>query len=389
MAHDRLRPIGLVLAAATIGRIGWSGEPLLLPCALLFPLLWGYAPTRLLALWISASYFLAASSGLPISVANFYGVEEYKGLSLWLGSAACFALVHSCCWSRHSPTRRVIGFATATFLMIVPPFGIVGWANPLNAAGILFPGWGWLGLALTMSGMVNFLTKIRSVIAIALTFLWITSVLNWTSSSVPQSWIGVDTNFHKALGRGFDLSQQWHLIHTMQAAANRSRANVIVAPESAAGYWTTTTQALWRQAAINMGTTLVVGAAVVREIGYDNVMIAIEKTGAATIYRQRMPVPVAMWQPWLLGFGQRGGASAGFFNNPVVMIGQQRTAILLCYEQLITWPILHSMMHRPDILVATGNGWWTEGTSIVGIQRANAIAWAKLFDLPLVLSFNT
>ena len=71
------------------------------------------------------------------------------------------------------------------------------------------------------------------------------------------------------------------------------------------------------------------------------------------------------------------------------MLGGGSKAILLCYEQLITWPILHSMMHKPDILVGTGNGWWTEGTSIVAIQRANAIAWAKLFAVPLVLSFNT
>jgi K+/H+ antiporter YhaU regulatory subunit KhtT len=61
---------------------------------------------------------------------------------------------------------------------------------------------------------------------------------------------------------------------------------------------------------------------------------------------------------------------------------------LICYEQLIVWPVLQSMLEKPDIIVAVGNGWWTSGTSIVAIQRASAVAWAKLFAKPLVLSFN-
>jgi hypothetical protein len=46
------------------------------------------------------------------------------------------------------------------------------------------------------------------------------------------------------------------------------------------------------------------------------------------------------------------------------------------------------MLHAPDIIAATGNGWWTAGTSIVAIQRASATAWARLFDRPLVTAFN-
>ena len=46
------------------------------------------------------------------------------------------------------------------------------------------------------------------------------------------------------------------------------------------------------------------------------------------------------------------------------------------------------MLHDPDIIVAVGNGWWTSGTSIIAIQRANAVAWARLFNKPLVISFN-
>jgi len=101
-----------------------------------------------------------------------------------------------------------------------------------------------------------------------------------------------------------------------------------------------------------------------------------------------MPVPGSMWQPWRPLLGASGGARAHFFSNPVVTVAGGRIAPLICYEQLIVWPVLQSMLQEPDILVAVGNGWWTKGTSIVAIQRASTQAWARLFDKSVVFSFN-
>jgi hypothetical protein len=50
--------------------------------------------------------------------------------------------------------------------------------------------------------------------------------------------------------------------------------------------------------------------------------------------------------------------------------------------------VLQSAFHRPQAIVTVGNGWWTAGTSIIDIQQASSEAWARLFDLPLVISFN-
>ncbi len=78
-----------------------------------------------------------------------------------------------------------------------------------------------------------------------------------------------------------------------------------------------------------------------------------------------------------------------FFGNPVVEVDGARIAPLICYEQLIVWPILQSMLYSPDLIVAVGNGWWTEKTSIVAIQKASVAAWARLFGLAVVMAFNT
>ena len=96
-----------------------------------------------------------------------------------------------------------------------------------------------------------------------------------------------------------------------------------------------------------------------------------------------MPVPVSMWRPWA-----SGGASAQFFGNPTGRFAGTSIAPLICYEQLIVWPILQSVLLGPDVIVATGNGWWTGDTNIVPIQKASAKAWASLFGLPLVIAFN-
>ena len=98
--------------------------------------------------------------------------------------------------------------------------------------------------------------------------------------------------------------------------------------------------------------------------------------------------PAAMWQPGRSWFGEPGGARADLFGPSVAGVGGRRVAPLVCYEQLLVWPVLQSAYHRPDVIVAVGNGWWTAGTAIIDIQRASSEAWARLFDLPLVISFN-
>ena len=62
--------------------------------------------------------------------------------------------------------------------------------------------------------------------------------------------------------------------------------------------------------------------------------------------------------------------------------------MLICYEQLLIWPILQSALHKPDVIIAIGNGWWATGTSIPEIQLASMKAWARLFGLPLATAFN-
>ncbi len=377
----------LVVAAAAIGLIAWSGEPRLLPAAMLFPALWAFAPTRLSAALIAAGYFLAASRSLPQGVGNFYGSGFAAGIALWIAASVMFVATHALLWTARPGRARVIRYSLAAIMLSVPPIGIVGWAHPITAAGILFPGCSWLGLVAAAIGLLVMTTRFRPIAILTLGGLWIWSAANWTSPSLPQGWIGVDPKFGGSNGQYADYKQHLETINRVRESAGAG-ASVIVLPESALGVWTPTIERLWTRALADLDTIVYGGGAIVDEAGYDNVMLELRGQGAAMRYRQRMPVPVSMWQPWLDLVGTPAGARADFFANPVVAVGGLQVATLVCYEQLLIWPILQSALGSPDVLVAPANGWWTVDTDIVAIQNAASTAWARLFDLRLIVATN-
>lgn len=278
-------------------------------------------------------------------------------------------------------------YLAAAVLMGLPPLGITGWAQPITAAGVLFPGWGWWGLAATAAGLAMMTSRYWPVAAIALGGFWLWSAATWTPPVLPEGWTGVDLEHGQNLGRDGSLDHHRGLIATVRRQADE-KSRVVVLPESALGFWTPTVARLWQDGLRDLDVTVIAGAAVIERQGYDNVMVAVSAVEARILYRERMPVPISMWQPWRSWAGQGGGARAHLFANPVVELAGTRIAPLICYEQLILWPALQSMLQVPDVIVATGNGWWTAGTSIVAIQRASAAAWAKLFGLPIIMAFN-
>lgn len=294
-----------------------------------------------------------------------------------------FVAVHAVLWTSRGGWRRLVRYAIAAVLMSVPPFGIVGWAHPITAAGILFPGRGWFGFGATAALLVAMTTRAWPIAAgvATITFAW--SALIWTPPVEPEGWRGIDTRFKfEASGEYAQYHQQISTIRLVKAAAGDG-VRVAILPESAMGMWSATTERLWIRELSTFDIVVNGGAAIIDPVGYDNVMVAISGNNAQISYRQRMPVPISMWQPWTTG-----GARAGLFANPVFEFAGLKVAPLICYEQLIVWPVIQSMLHAPDVLVATGNGWWVGNTNIVAIQRSSAQAWASLFGLPLVMAFN-
>lgn len=386
MHRDLARATLLIAASAAAGWVAWNGNVLLLPVAAAFPAVWSLARTRWQAAAVSAAYFLAASRGLPQGVANFYSTDVWPGLLLWLMASIAFVIVHSALWTSRARLQKPIRYLVVCLVMAVPPFGIMGWAHPITAAGVVFSGRGWWGLAAMAAGLALMTTRHRPAAAMAMTGLWLWSAAEWTTPNPDRSWRGVDLQFGASLGRDTSLARQEAIVELVRRHPSGTTA---VLPESAMGFLTPTVSRFWQANLAEAGITVIAGAAIVDEGGYDNVLVRISAAGSDVLYRERMPVPGSMWQPWLAFTGEDGGARAHIIGAAVASDEDITIAPLICYEQLLVWPVLQSVLHHPDVIVAVGNGWWTAGTSIVEIQRASTEAWARLFNLPLVLSFNT
>jgi len=106
-------------------------------------------------------------------------------------------------------------------------------------------------------------------------------------------------------------------------------------------------------------------------------------TESSTFY-QRVPVPIGMWRP----FGKSGVLL--HLNAPATIgIDGQRVAVLICYEQILTYPVLTAMLKRPTVLVGISNTYWIAGTPIPRYQSSALRAWARLFRLPYLLAVNS
>jgi apolipoprotein N-acyltransferase len=100
---------------------------------------------------------------------------------------------------------------------------------------------------------------------------------------------------------------------------------------------------------------------------------------------QRIPVPGGMWNP----LRPKGAFAADLLAPGTVDVGGQRAAILICYEQILTWPMFRSAVEHPTLLIAISNEAWTSSTAVPRVQRACARAWARLFRLPLISAINS
>src|SRR5262249_51617230 len=111
---------------------------------------------------------------------------------------------------------------------------------------------------------------------------------------------------------------------------------------------------------------------------------ALVRGAESANYYQRVPVPVGMWRPFARNTVPLRLASPG-----VLEISGQRVAIMICYEQLLTFPILTSLLQRPTVLIGISNTYWLVGTPVSRYQESAIRAWGLLFRTPVLLALNT
>lgn len=389
--------------------------------------------TKKRAFVAALGYYLAAIWPMVI------GLERYLGRSVtFLTLAAIWisgAIVLSIPWMLAATANRreyIWRAPLALAATVIPPLGIIGLASPLTAAGFLFPGTGWVGLATVglMPGIIlasNALTIRQRCIAwcviVSLCVGLATGprLLGSRNTEPPRGWVAVNTH----LGDVSQPFQDFVAAQFIQDTAAKTPARVVIFPESVVPRWSAATEAFWLQSLDRSrlhGQILAFGAGLPRR-GQDNIATlkdlgrydfaaaidalksmdaspvhltlgepapepidnAVVVAGAeSAMYYQRVPVPIGMWHPF-----RRTSVPLRLSAPGILDIDHQRAAVLICYEQMLTFPMLASMLQHPTVIVGISNTFWVAGTSIPRYQ-ANAVrAWARLFRLPYLLAVNS
>jgi apolipoprotein N-acyltransferase len=202
-----------------------------------------------------------------------------------------------------------------------------------------------------------------------------------------NGWQAIDTHYPRLQNEDVDFSADYLRHQDIRRLVDtRPGPAFMVFPEGAGGYWTEAAGDWWEvydRHLADQGRTLLFGAEIPQpDGGYINAIVVLGQYAHEPL-AQRMPVPVAMWQPW-----HAAGARASWFASGVDQIGPTRVAYVICYEQFILWPLLISFSQQPQALVAVANNWWARDTPIPEQQRAIMTSWSRLFHIPLIQAVN-
>lgn len=381
--------ITAVLASAALGILAW-GSPApgwVQAAAILMPVLWASASNRWIAGLIVMAYTTAASRGLIPGIAEFFGTSLVHGLALWLAAGLFTGLAGWACWHR-SAIGRVLLLPVLLVALIVPPAGLVGWAHPITAAGWIFPGTAWLGLAATaaLAMLLAWRSPLFNALVAFLPILAVAATLD-APAEIPASWEGHNTAFHFGVGslNERDPMREIRRHWAMQSQVAEATGPVHVLPETVGGRWNNQASADWQRLLADMpGHTVLMGAYEPLPGGdYNNALVEITAEGSRIAYRQRTPIPVGMWRPW-----DDASAVPQWISQPgTVTVAGRQAAVLVCYESLLVWPVLHSVLDQPELFVSIASTWWAP-ESIHRSQRHAMQSWARLFQIPLVEAYN-
>jgi hypothetical protein len=181
--------------------------------------------TRTRAAVAAFTYFAATSAPIP-------GITEdpETGLGLLITASTVLTAPWIILWSEDA-AQRFWRIPSALFLSAIPPIGLIGWASPLTAAGILFPGTGLAGLAATAITEaiwpVHPKTIATAILAANLLYL------------PPAPSTGI-----QALNTA-DSPDTFQKEESARQAVHNSTASLTILPEGAVRRWTEATQAYW------------------------------------------------------------------------------------------------------------------------------------------------
>lgn len=414
----KCRPVGICLLCAGLGLAFSTAHPAGIVLSVCFPAISLSAHTRSSG-WLSAGcYYSCAAWPLIPAARNFFGpnVGLPEALWCWLAASASLSVPWALAWTGNANDRWWRCLA-AVLVTVVPPLGLIGWASPLTASGYLFPGTSWLGILAILFAIAGVCAFPRLALPVLIGIAASANAIYTTPPALP--WEGVNSRFGEMSLQHKSAINEFANVENIQRLATQSLARVVVFPEAVVPRWNDATEAFWERTITEVrgaGKTIIVGSkisagdrsefaeqdlsaaisalespsttmslSVVHDPSalrsFRNVLVIRGQDNA--VFDQRVPVPFGMWQPFA-----HAGVRLRLDGHGTIEVAGERAAVLICYEQLLVWPILASMWEHPTALIAVANDQWSVGTTIPEAQVAAVRAWARLNAIPYVSATN-
>jgi hypothetical protein len=383
---DLRRVVGSAIAAAVCGGIAWTGNPAGLPLTFVFLLLYLVQRTRAPAYAIAFVYYAASTWPLIPGANTFFGPRSHiwEGLGLWLAASVLLAVPWGLLFFVSWPARQY-SLAAAITATTLPPIGLFGWASPLTAAGILFPGFGWLGIFAMLLLPPLIVRRARPGIAATVALVATAYCLQPKPPVTPSAWVAVNTTSGRLPD---DPVREFENATLIQELALRSAAHVVVFPETAVPRWNQATELFWEPTLKKLaarGQTVVLGTTIAERGTLSRLNgVLIRGADDPAFFVQRIPVPFSMWQPF-----QHSDFPLRLSGPGMLKVAGERAGILICYEMLVNWPVLSIGFEHPTILIGVANDYWARDTPIPAVQQMCISAWARLFSVPALVARNT
>lgn len=365
----------MAIVASLLGLMAISGD---VTCyglsVLLLPLIVVVAETRREACISLMSYFLTAALILPKALVDYRGDKLGVVLVLvWIACASIPAGIWVMCWDTRF-RNRVRNAVIAILVFAIPPLGVIGVLNPLSGLGTVFPHTGLSGIATYISVflLVSFKYDRTALALIAGLYS-----LSWAMAGPIEKsrWHGVTTSYEiepndaafevydRLLSELSVLGPHRHLVYP------EGFLNSVTVPDVSALVF----QNPWVESAV---------------FGFEpsrgvNGVIYLEKNGRSIFYPQRQPIPITMWSP-----GSESHYSANWFAKPVIRVRDRTIAPIVCYEVLLVWPVVTSIVYGADDMIVVTNVKWDTTGRIERLIRAVSYSWKQLFRVPAAIAIN-
>jgi hypothetical protein len=263
-----MTPRGLFVAGALLsGYVGTgvsTGFVAAIAGSILLPAFWVRQTSARFCFYCAFAYYVSALWSLPVVARNFFGPSAglIDGIVLWLAASVLLALPWRFAWS-HAGKSALWRVPLGLLASIVPPIGLIGWASPTVAAGLLFPATGYAGFALTLFMPGCLAASSTRTVVYAVVLAVGCNLIHPRSPEAPTSWQGIDTQYGGVAHKRVDPMREYQIAEDVKTRALASTARVIVFPESVLPRWTPAAELFWAdtiRALKYAGKVVVIGA---------------------------------------------------------------------------------------------------------------------------------